>query len=125
MIFYYLDVVMPTHVHLLLTPADAHLVAIKQRFKRFTGEQIAKVRGQEGGVWQARYFDFILRRVQDFWEKLEYIHNNPVAAGLVGRPEDWSWSSAAHYARLSKSSMVDAVDFPADRDALLWPAPWR
>lgn len=32
------------------------------------------------------------------WEKVNYIHNNPVAAGLVFRPEDYVYSSATDYA---------------------------
>ncbi|MBK1629829.1 transposase [Thiohalocapsa halophila] len=31
------------------------------------------------------------------WQKLEYIHNNPVKRGFVDRPEDWRWSSARSY----------------------------
>ena len=31
-------------------------------------------------------------------EKLSYVHQNPVRAGLVARPEDWRWSSAGYYA---------------------------
>ena len=32
-----------------------------------------------------------------FWTKLKYIHNNPVKAGLVKRPEDYIYSSARNY----------------------------
>ncbi len=46
-----------------------------------------------GPFWQPKYFDNIMRRVRDFWAKLEYIHNNPVAAGLVANAGDWRWSS--------------------------------
>ena len=31
-------------------------------------------------------------------EKLHYMHQNPVARGLVERPEDWQWSSFRMYA---------------------------
>jgi hypothetical protein len=31
-------------------------------------------------------------------QKLEYIHNNPVKAGFVEKPEDWLWSSGRDYA---------------------------
>jgi hypothetical protein len=31
-------------------------------------------------------------------EKLDYVHRNSVQHGLVARPEDWTWSSARHYA---------------------------
>jgi putative transposase len=30
-------------------------------------------------------------------EKLEYMHLNPVRAGLVSRATDWPWSSAPYY----------------------------
>lgn len=48
--------------------------------------------------WQARYYDFNLWSERKFIEKLRYIHRNPVARGLVARPEDWVWSSFRHYA---------------------------
>src|SRR2546425_8129569 len=47
--------------------------------------------------WQARYYDFNLWSERKFVEKLRYIHRNPVARGLVARPEDWAWSSFRHY----------------------------
>jgi len=47
--------------------------------------------------WQARYYDFNVWSEGKFVEKLRYIHRNPVVRGLVGRPEDWPWSSFRHY----------------------------
>lgn len=75
-------------------------------------------------VWQRRYFDHIIRRVHDFWDKLEYIHQNPVAAGLAQQPENWPWSSYAAYTKRGEPPIpVDPIDLPVDRNALLWPAP--
>ena len=48
--------------------------------------------------WQPRYYDFNVCREQKLMEKLDYLHRNPVQRGLVTRPEDWTWSSARHYA---------------------------
>jgi len=48
--------------------------------------------------WQKRYYDFNVRNHEQFVEKLHYIHQNPVKAGLSARPEDWKWSSFLHYA---------------------------
>lgn len=77
-------------------------------------------------VWQRRYFDNIIRRVHHFWDKLEYIHQNPVAAGLARQPEDWPWSSYAAYTKRGEPPIpVDPIDLPVDRNALLWPAPLR
>ena len=118
-------VVMPDHLHLLMAPLHSGLQDGMHRLKMKTGRRIRSERGQHGPFWQARYFDFVLRRVGDFWEKLQYIHQNPVKAGLVVLPEEWPWSSAAHYAKKSAIEMIDEIDLPPDRSALVWPAPWR
>jgi putative transposase len=48
--------------------------------------------------WQRRFYDFNVRSRRKSIEKLRYMHRNPVARGLVARPEDWPWSSFRHYA---------------------------
>ena|SRR5579859_2959281 len=119
-------VVMPRHLHLLLMPQGRGLTGSMHALKRVTAEKLLRRRGCAGPIWQARYFDFVLRRVRDFWEKLEYIHENPVAAGLAGRADRWRWSSAAHYVDAGAAPVsVDAVDLPPDGGTFLWPAPWR
>jgi REP element-mobilizing transposase RayT len=119
-------VVMPTHFHLLLMPYGRGLAATMHALKRLTAEDLLRIRGTPGPLWQARYFDFVLRRVHDFWDKLAYIHQNPVLSGLVKQPGQWRWSSAAQYAHSEVPPVaVDSVNLPADRNAFLWPAPWR
>ena len=119
-------VVMPSHVHLLISPRNQGLIRAMRDLKSTAGFDIARTRGSSGPIWQARYFDTIIRRVRDFWQKLEYIHGNPVEAGLVGSPEEWKWSSYRQFARKGNSPIpVDPVDLPADGSHLLWPAPWR
>jgi putative transposase len=124
-------VIMPTHLHLLLAPAKLDLTALTRELKKFTAQEISKARDASGPIWQPRYFDFILRRVSDCWDKLQYIHENPVRAGLVHKPTEWKWSSATHYASQDASSRrspafpaIDKIDLPADRDAPLYPAKW-
>jgi REP element-mobilizing transposase RayT len=67
--------------------------------------QMTPLPGTRGGkLWQPRFFDRVLRTVKEYNEKVEYIHLNPVRAGLVSRPEDWSHpagSSRNQYAGLS------------------------
>src|ERR1017187_8649959 len=89
-------VVMPEHVHLLLsepqrdTLADA-LKSLKQGVSR-------RLIGDAEHFWQKRYYDFNIRNYPQFVEKLRYLHRNPVKAGSCERPEDWEWSSFRHYA---------------------------
>jgi type I restriction enzyme R subunit/putative DNA methylase len=45
-------------------------------------------------VWHREYWDLYIRNERHFQQAIEYIHMNPVKAGLVSRPEDWLWSSA-------------------------------
>jgi hypothetical protein len=81
---------------------------------------------KQGPLWQARYFDFTCRRTRDIANKLDYIHDNPVKAGLVRHAGEWRWSSAGFYSKRGKPMVVpDVRDFSGDPDGLLWPAPWR
>jgi REP element-mobilizing transposase RayT len=90
-------VVMPDHVHLLLTPlrdADRNLVSlggIIQAIKGASAHHLNRALGRSGPVWQEESFDHVLRSEESFSEKLEYIRQNPVRRGLVTRPEDYPW----------------------------------
>ena len=44
-------------------------------------------------IWQSSFYDHIIRDEQDFNNHLNYIQNNPVKHGYIGRSEDWEWSS--------------------------------
>jgi putative transposase len=49
--------------------------------------------------WQPKSYVFHICTEQKLREKLDYIHNNPVKAGLVDRADQWRWSSARWYLR--------------------------
>jgi len=40
-------------------------------------------RGERGLVWQPRFFDRTLQSPKEYYDNVEYIHFNPVRAGLV------------------------------------------
>ena len=78
-------------------------------------------RGTEGELWQPRFFDRAIRTVKEYHEKVEYIHLNPVRAGLVGHPQDWRGSSFNEYAGMRPEEQrhrcgltMDRVRIPAD-----------
>jgi putative transposase len=87
-------VVMPEHVHLLLTePTRVPLAKALMSLKISSSKRL-----KESPFWQARYYDFNVFTGNKQIEKLKYIHRNPVRRGLVTKPEDWHWSSFRHYA---------------------------
>jgi hypothetical protein len=45
------------------------------------------------GVWMRDYWDRFIRDEKHFVAAVEYIHMNPVKAGLVEKAEDWYWST--------------------------------
>jgi putative transposase len=89
-------VVMPEHVHLLVSePANGVLGDALKSLKQGVSRRLI---GDAEHFWQKRYYDFYLRSYRQFVEKLRYIHRNPVKRGLCARPEDWEWSSFRQYA---------------------------
>ena len=89
-------VVMPDHLHVLLTPSTTTSVekAI-QLIKGGSSHRIHKVRNQRMEIWQVGFYDWTIRDHNDWQVKVEYIHDNPVRAKLVQKPEDWPYSSAS------------------------------
>jgi putative transposase len=87
---------MPEHVHLLLSEPERRTLA--QAIQALKVSVAKKISQQREPFWQKRYYDHNVRNYESFVGKLRYIHRNPVARGLVERPEDWPWSSFRHYA---------------------------
>lgn len=86
-------VVMPEHVHLLLSePRKANLATALQALKLSVA-----VQRPERPFWQKRYHDFNVWSERKVVEKRRYIHRNPVARGLVKEPDEWKWSSFRHW----------------------------
>jgi putative DNA methylase len=88
-------VVMPNHVHSLMTRfEDFKLKDILQSLKSYTAHEANKMLGREGKFWIDDYFDRYIRNEKHFYKTIKYIENNPVKAGLCEKPSDWPFSSA-------------------------------
>ena len=87
-------VVMPEHVHLLVTEPERKDLSIAIQMLK----QIVARASRRERFWQVRYYDFPVWSQKKCIEKLRYIHRNPVRRGLVTKAEDWEWSSFRHYA---------------------------
>lgn len=89
-------VVMPNHVHVLVTPVGANgLSEILHSWKSYTASQVNRLLARRGELWQRESFDRYIRDEEHFVAAAEYIESNPVKAGLCSRPEQWPFGSAA------------------------------
>ncbi len=85
-------VVMPDHVHLLLKPKpEFALSRIMKGIKGVSARQINQLRGLTGTVWQDESWDRIVRDAAEFEEKLQYMADNPVKAGLAKVIEEYPY----------------------------------
>lgn len=88
-------VIMPNHVHVLLTPAQGQdLTSILRPIKSYTATHIHKALGGSGALWQADFFDRLIRDEEHFHRVRKYIEWNPVKAKLCTGPEHYVYSSA-------------------------------
>ena len=90
-------VFMPSHIHLLMMVDGNRLGAMMRDFKAFSSKKLGEKIGS-GTQWESRYDRVVIETLHVFQTKLNYIHDNPVKAGLCEKPEEWLWSSAANYA---------------------------
>ena len=87
-------VIMPEHVHLLLTPAaevtlERAVQLIKGGYSHAFGLEFGRKE-----IWQRGFTDHRIRDVEDFERHREYIHQNPVKRGLVEKAADYRLCSA-------------------------------
>ena len=87
---------MPDHVHLALVPritsdGPVLLPSILQAIKSTSAHRINAELGHRGTVWQQESFDRALRQKEQVDQKIDYMLENPVRAGLSRNPLDYPW----------------------------------
>ena len=110
----YAFVIMPNHMHLIWQMMEEHKREDVQRdFLKFTSQQMLKIMRNENApiqrellvfakdrkhqVWRRNSLSIPLWSTRVMWQKVDYIHDNPVRAGLCDKPEDYKYSSARFY----------------------------
>jgi putative transposase len=108
-------VIMSNHIHLIWQPSFAFTPSrIQASFMKQTAKQLKLSLTQNDAaalnnfkvnkydrmyqIWKRDSLSIELRTHAVFMQKLEYIHYNPVKAGLCINPEDYYYSSARFYA---------------------------
>ena len=112
-------VLMPSHFHGLIgLKSIPKLASYVQAFKSLAsrkvksncGIEILNILSEGGGfaLWRRGFDDLLIHSEKQFRIKLEYIHNNPVKAGIVTRAVDYRYSSAADW--LGEGSGLIEID---------------
>ncbi len=88
-------VVMPNHVHTLMSRFDENeLRRILHSIKSYTAHEANKILDRVGQFCIEDYVDRFMRNQKHYDRTVQYIENNPVKAGLCREPADWPYSSA-------------------------------
>ncbi len=117
-------VVMPNHLHFVMHPQDGKLGHFLSRFKPAATKSMdalaleknhlkmqAWLRTEYGrNLWQDGKHSLHLWSDKLIWQKIHYIHNNPVRAGLVSHSADYRWSSFGAFEVQSAHQIPVAVD---------------
>jgi putative transposase len=88
-------VVMPDHLHLLITLDET--IAIERAVQFIKGGFSFRVRHELRSateIWQRGFSDRRIRQAEEYAERVIYIRQNPVRAGLCTRPDEYPYSSA-------------------------------
>ncbi len=113
--YYY--VFMLDHIHLIASAPD--MIAFVRDFKKFTSKEIQKnIIATEPNVlslfdidnryefWEKTNMPKVIKSESYLFQKIKYIHANPVRKQYVKKPEDWVWSSANTESKIIVESIL-------------------
>jgi REP-associated tyrosine transposase len=104
-------VIMPDHIHVLLTPALE--IALERAVQFIKGGYSYRLRQTEKiQVWQQSFTNHRIRDAEDFARHCEYVRMNPVRVGLVRDPAAYPFSSAGLKFRLDEMPPGLKPQFP-------------
>ena len=107
---------MPNHVHLAIERGDVTVGKIVLGLHAFYSQKFNWRHDRVGHLFQGRYKAYLVDCEQYLGALIQYIHRNPVRAGLVDRPQEYTWSSDRFYRRGVGPDWLD-LDFVLGRFA--------
>ena len=107
-------VVMPDHIHLIVNPCDGEIREWTGALKSLSAKRLTKLAPKdfflqsdgENQVWQESFKDLPLWSNWMIWQKINYIHNNPLKAKLADSAKDYQWSSFRTFYKLELSELL-------------------
>lgn len=127
---------MPSHIHLIFRSSDQDPSGLLRDFKKYTSKQLVKAIEENHQESRKEWLLWMFERAgkkkgnvskYQFWQhhnkpielwsnyvikqKIDYVHNNPVLAGLAVSPEDWKYSSARNFQDDQTVLEIDAIGF--------------
>lgn len=100
-------VLMETHFHLLIQPLKTGIVKIMQPLMTAYTKYFSLRHNLRGHVFESRYQSIIVDKDEYLLSVSRYIHQNPVRAGIVTKPQDYSWSSYKAFIEPEEERLVD------------------
>ena len=106
--------IMPDHLHLVLHPLGIYNFSyIMKMIKGSFSRKFNKINGKTGKIWQKGFYDECIKSNWHLLRVLEYMHNNPLKAGLVTSPEEYIFSSYNHYFQTAyQPNQIIEIDKP-------------
>jgi putative transposase len=123
-------VIMPSHIHMVVRRENGRLNELIRDFKSYTAKRILKLiednpqesrkewllylfsyfakryrQNEKYRLWQKTNYPIELDSPEILEQKIDYIHNNPVKAGIVNEPENYIYSSANPFSELKISDV--------------------
>jgi putative transposase len=97
---------MTNHIHLILIPStETGLQSVLKPLHMRYAQRLNRAKGQQGHVWQGRYFSSPLDG--DYFQKcMRYVERNPVRARMVRKAENYAWSSARGHCGITTDTVL-------------------
>jgi putative transposase len=119
-------VLLPDHLHTVWTlPPDDSRYPIRwkrtkeeftRRYLKAGGRELppsaSRLRHDERGVWERRYWDHTVRDEDDLKRCVDYVHWNPKKHGHVASVGDWPWSTFHRYVAMGEYPFGCGADDP-------------
>ncbi|MDE2222462.1 MAG: transposase [Candidatus Omnitrophica bacterium] len=104
-------VLMDNHVHMVMEAGEVHNISkIMQAILLSFSLKYRRKYGYVGHVWQGRFQSKPIMEEKYILECLDYIHCNPVRAGIVSKACDYIYSSAKFYENLKNKDVYQYIE---------------